>query len=217
MNPADATAQQLLRAGLIAVIRGDFSLAEQRHLAEALLEGGVRALELTLNSREALAGVAQLKEAFGGELLVGAGTVRTPAEVEGALRAGAQFLLAPNLDLEVLAAARAAGALLLPGVFTATEAQTAYRAGCRLVKLFPADALGPTYLKALRAPLHDIGFVPTGGITPDTLGAFYRAGAVAFGVGSYLVRNVAVTAAERRALKTRAAALGAALAAARGG
>lgn len=215
MNRREVT-QQLLEDGLIAIIRGDFSLAEQRGVAQALLEGGVRIVELTLNSTHALEGLAALRATFAGDLLIGAGTVRTATDARRALEAGAHFLVAPNLDLETVATAQAHGTLLLPGVFTATEAQAAYRAGCRLVKLFPADALGPGYLKALRAPLHDIGFVPTGGIDPETLGAFHAAGAVAFGVGSYLVRDIPFTAEEARSLRARAAALRSALARARG-
>ena len=109
--------------------------------------------------------------------------------MDGALDAGAAFLVSPNLDLRSVARSRERGALHLPGVFTATEAQSALHAGCPVVKLFPADALGPAYLKALRAPLNDIGFVPTGGVDADNITAYVRAGAVAVGVGSALVRG----------------------------
>ena len=105
----------------------------------------------------------------------------------------------------------------MPGIFTASEAQAAFVAGCKTVKLFPADALGPAYLKALRAPLEHIDFVPTGGVTVDTVADFQRAGAVAFGVGSALVKNVAVTPAELGALTERATALTRALKEARTG
>lgn len=203
--------------GLVAIVRGDFSLNDLYAVAEALLEGGIKLLELTLNSKGALAGIERLGTRFSGELVVGAGTVRTAEDARRALAAGARFLVAPNLDLGAVTVAREHDTLLLPGVFTATEAQTAHAAGCRLVKLFPADVLGPGYLRALRAPLADIGFVPTGGIDPETIGAFHAAGAVAFGIGSYLVRKVSFTPQERDALRGRAAALRAALAQARGG
>lgn len=203
--------QRLRDDGLVAIIRGDFSLPEQRVIAEALLAGGVRVLEITLNTRDALSGIRQLNDTFANDLLVGAGTVRTADGARRALDAGARFLITPNLDLETVAVAQARDTLILPGVFTATEAQAAYRAGCSMVKLFPADALGPGYLKALRAPLDDIGFVPTGGIDPETVGAFHAAGAVAFGIGSYLVGSARITAAEGEALQVRAAALRAAL------
>lgn len=203
--------QQLRDDGLVAIIRGNFSLGEQQAIAEALLAGGVRVLELTLNTKDALEGIRWLNETYAGELLVGAGTVRTAEYARRALDAGARFLISPGLDLETIAVAKGHDTLILPGVFTATEAQTAYRVGCSMVKLFPADALGPGYLKALRAPLHDIGFIPTGGINPDTIEAFHKAGAAAFGVGSYLVKNVPFTPTEGEALQARAAVLRSAL------
>jgi 2-dehydro-3-deoxyphosphogluconate aldolase/(4S)-4-hydroxy-2-oxoglutarate aldolase len=181
--------QTALRSGgIIAIVRGNFGLERLRAIGESLAEGGVRALEVTLNSRAALEAIGMLREALGPELLVGAGTVRTPGDVDAAIGAGARFLVSPNFDPESVARSRAAGVVHLPGVFTASEAQAAFAAGCPLVKLFPADALGPAYLRALRAPLDDIGFVPTGGIEADNLEDYVRAGAAAFGVGSALVR-----------------------------
>lgn len=215
MNSAEVE-QTLLNDGLVAIVRGEFSVGEQEAIAEALLAGGVRILEITLNTTDALTGVRRLNERFPDDLLVGAGTVRTAADARRARAAGAQFLVAPGLDLDTVAAAQEQGTLMLPGVFTATEAMAARAAGCRLLKLFPADALGPSYLKALRAPLDDVHFVPTGGVDPETLGAFHRSGAAAFGVGSYLVKNVRVTAAELEGLTARARLLRRALDDARG-
>ena len=215
MNSAEVE-QTLLNDGLVAIVRGEFSVGEQEAIAEALLAGGVRILEITLNTTDALTGVRRLNERFPDDLLVGAGTVRTAADARRARDAGAQFLVAPGLDLDTVAAAQEHDVLMLPGVFTATEAMAARAAGCRLLKLFPADALGPGYLKALRAPLDDVAFIPTGGVDPETLGAFYRAGAAAFGIGSYLVKNVRVTAAELEGLTARARLLRRALDDARG-
>lgn len=179
----------LREGGIIAIVRGSFAVERLIRIAECLAEGGVGAVEVTLNSDGALEGIAALRDAFDDRLLVGAGTVRTPAEVDAALGAGARYLVSPNFDPESVARSRASGVVHLPGVFTATEAQAAHAAGCRLVKLFPADALGPPYLRALRAPLADVGFVPTGGIDAGNIGEYVRAGAVAFGVGSALVRE----------------------------
>lgn len=175
--------------GIIAIVRGNYPLDELLAIGEALAEGGVRAIEVTLNSAGALEGIAALRQTLGARLVVGAGTVRTAADVGAAIGAGAEFLVSPNLDREGVARSAAAGVVHLPGVFTASEAQSAHAAGCRLVKLFPADALGPAYLRALRAPLDDVGFVPTGGIDAASIGEYVRAGAVAFGVGSALVRG----------------------------
>jgi 2-dehydro-3-deoxyphosphogluconate aldolase / (4S)-4-hydroxy-2-oxoglutarate aldolase len=179
--------ERIREAGIIAIIRGNFEWERLVAVGGVLAEAGIRALEVTLNSRGAEAAIARLRRTLADRCLVGAGTVRTAADAERALAAGAQFLVAPNLDVASVARARRAGVPHLPGVFTATEAQAAWAAGCRLVKLFPADVLGPGYLRALRAPLDDIGFVPTGGIEPGNLGDYVRAGAVALGVGSALV------------------------------
>ena len=181
--------QWIRRAKIIAIIRGDFPADRLLAIAETLTEGEVSVMEVTLNSANALSGIERLRGEVGGRVLVGAGTVRTADEVTQALDAGAQFLVSPNFDPASVARSQAAGVIHLPGVFTASEAQAAYAAGCRIVKLFPADALGPAYLKALRAPLHDIGFAPTGGIDAGNAADFMQAGAVALGVGSSLVRG----------------------------
>lgn len=205
MIPAEETIRS---SGLIAIVRGNYPLDRLRAIAERLAEGGVRAMEVTLNSPGALDAIGALRSAWGDALLVGAGTVRTAADVDAAVSAGATFLVSPNLDLASVERSRAAGVLHLPGVFTASEAQAAHVAGCRLVKLFPADALGPAYLSALRAPLDDVGFVPTGGVDTHNIRAYVRAGAVAFGVGSTLVRAGDT---DEAALTSRARALVAAL------
>jgi len=129
--------QQLREDGLVAIIRGNFSVAEQCGMAEVLLEGGVRVLEITLNSKDALESLSQLNAAFSGDLLLGAGTVLSADDAQRALAAGARFLITPNLDLGAVAVARDQDTLIVPGVFTATKAQTAHRAGCRLVKRSP--------------------------------------------------------------------------------
>ena len=208
---------QLYKDGLISIVRGGFSVKETLQLAEALLAGGVKIAEVTLNSAHALEAIPELQRQFGLDLLVGAGTVRSAEDVTKAVDAGASFLIAPCLDLPSVEVAAQQDVLLLPGIFTASEAQAAFAAGCSTVKLFPADTGGPAYLKALRAPLEHIDFVPTGGVTAETLADFHRAGAVAFGVGSALVQNVEVTKEELQALTGRAEVLVEALGNARAG
>jgi len=212
MNVVEAS-ERIRREGLIAILRGAFSRDQLLGIAEALLEGGVTVLELTLNSADALGGIPLLRERLGARALVGAGTVRTVAEVDAAVGAGAQFLVAPNFDPASAARARQHGVLHLPGVLTPSEAQAAFAAGCEMVKLFPADALGPSYLKAIRAPLDRGAFIPTGGVHPENVGAYVHAGAVALGVGSALVRDPEEP---PEALRARAARFVAALREARG-
>lgn len=183
----EAELQQITRHGIIAIIRGQFSPEQVLADGETLTAAGIVVLEVTLNTSNALTAIEQLRQHFEDDLLIGAGTVRTADQLHQALDSGAQFSVAPNFDLETVAEALARNFLHLPGVFTATEAETAVRAGCRLLKLFPSDVLGPRYLKALRAPLDDIQFVPTGGIAAANIGEYRRAGAVACGIGSALV------------------------------
>lgn len=183
----DEAARQIKDHGLIAIARGDFTPTAMCALADALEEGGGRIVEIALGSGTALKCIEALRRHADGRLLVGAGTVRTPEDVERAVGSGAQFLISPNVDRESMERSRDAGVLHLPGVFTASEAQEAVRGGCRMQKLFPADHAGPSYMKALSAPLGDVEFVPTGGIDTHNLTAFVHAGAVALGVGSALI------------------------------
>ncbi len=184
----DETTQRIRQEGIIAILRGDFGVDRIVRIAETLVSSGVSVLEITLNSSSAVEAIRALRREFQTrELLVGAGTVRTVHDQDLALEAGAVFTVAPNLDPECGERAVRRGVLHVPGVLTATEVETAVRAGCRWVKLFPADVLGAGYLKALRAPLDDVEFVPTGGIDPRNLAGFVRAGAAAVGVGSALI------------------------------
>src|SRR5262245_35569857 len=134
MNSIEITSQRIKQAGIIAILRGDFSVDELLRIGEALLAGTVTAMEVTLNSRFALDALPRLREHFGDEMLVGAGTVRNDSLVRRAVEAGAQFTIAPNFEAETVAVAHSQGVLHLPGVFTATEAQTAFAAGCRMLK-----------------------------------------------------------------------------------
>jgi 2-dehydro-3-deoxyphosphogluconate aldolase/(4S)-4-hydroxy-2-oxoglutarate aldolase len=173
--------------GVIAIVRGQYSLEQILAIGQTMAEAGLSILEITLNTSNALPAIEKLRAEFGGDLLVGAGTVRTAEQLQQAMDAGATFTVAPNFDLETVALAVNNDFLHVPGVFTATEAETAVRAGCQLLKLFPSAMFGPAYLKALLAPLDDIRFIPTGGITAANIGDYRRAGAFACGIGSALV------------------------------
>jgi len=189
MNSIEAASAKIKQTGIIAILRGDFSIQDMIRIGEALMAGTVRVMEVTLNSPSALTALPQLRRHFGDEMMVGAGTVRDVDQARAACEAGAQFLVSPNFDAETVSFVRTNDLLHLPGVFTATEAQTAFAAGCRMLKLFPMEAFtnGPAYLKALRAPLNDIDFVPTGGVSLKNIADYARAGAVAVGLGSKLV------------------------------
>lgn len=183
----DEATQSIKQSGLIAILRGGFTIDDMLRLGEALVAGGVTIMEVTLNSTHALAALPKLREHFNTSMLIGAGTVRDVLQTRQAIESGAQFLVSPNFDADSVTYSLSHDYLHLPGIFTATEAQVAFNAGCRMLKLFPADTVGPAYLKALRAPLNDIDFVPTGGVSLDNVAAYARAGAAAVGLGSQLV------------------------------
>jgi 2-dehydro-3-deoxyphosphogluconate aldolase/(4S)-4-hydroxy-2-oxoglutarate aldolase len=189
MNSIETASRRVKDCGVIAIIRGDFSVDDTLRIGDALLAGAVTVMEVTLNSPSALESLPKLRDHFGDEMLIGAGTVRDVKQAQAAHEAGTQFIISPNLDLESVSFARTKSLLHLPGVFTATEAQSAFAAGCRMLKLFPMEVAGPAYLKALRAPLNDIDFVPTGGVSLENIADYARAGAVAVGLGSKLITN----------------------------
>ncbi|HRW04290.1 MAG TPA: bifunctional 4-hydroxy-2-oxoglutarate aldolase/2-dehydro-3-deoxy-phosphogluconate aldolase [Caldilineaceae bacterium] len=183
----EAVAERIRQTGLVAIVRGNFSKEQVLNIGRVLRDNGVPVMEVTLNTTSALESITQLRKQFGGEMVIGAGTVRTAAQFDQALAAGAEFTVAPNLDMDTVRVALQNDVLHLPGVFTPTEAQNAYVAGCKIVKLFPSDIMGPRYIKAIRAPLDDIGIVPTGGISADNIAEYVNVGIVAAGIGSALV------------------------------
>jgi 2-dehydro-3-deoxyphosphogluconate aldolase/(4S)-4-hydroxy-2-oxoglutarate aldolase len=162
-------------------------------IARALLSGGVRVLELTLNEPEdeALAAIetaAALAQHEPGSMpLLGAGTVRSIRAAGRALDAGAEFLVTPHCDPDLIAWVAARGIPIVPGAFTTTEIMTAWSAGASAVKLFPASIVGPSIVRELRGPIPDIPLVPTGGISLETAAAFIAEGAVAVGIGGWLL------------------------------
>lgn len=182
-------ANRIRSNGIIAIVRGDFPPHRVLEVAWSLLAGGIEIIEVTLNTTDALEGIQVLRREIGQQMLIGAGTVRTPTDVELARSAGAEFMVAPNFDPASVELSHQLNLLHLPGILTPTEAQAALSAGCSMVKLFPTDLLGPAYLRALRAPLDDIEFVPTGGVNANNLANYLQMGAAAIGMGSALVTS----------------------------
>lgn len=173
---------------LIAIIRG-VTPDEAEAIGDALYEGGIRIIEVPLNSPDPLASIARLSARIGDRALIGAGTVLKVAEVEAVREAGGQLIVSPSANAEVIAATAAAGLVSCPGVFTPTEAFTAIDAGAHALKLFPAEAASPAVLRAMRAVLpRELPIVVVGGITPDSMRAWLAAGADGFGLGSGVYR-----------------------------
>jgi 2-dehydro-3-deoxyphosphogluconate aldolase/(4S)-4-hydroxy-2-oxoglutarate aldolase len=177
---------RLHEVGVIPILR---RMPEEQlmALAEAVLAGGAEAIEVTLDSPGALDAIARLAELYGDTILIGAGTLMTPAQLHDAMRAGARFFLSPHLDLSLVRAAQEAGQTYMPGVLTPSEIVQAEQAGVKLMKLFPLGPLGTSYLKDLLGPFRGRSFFPTGGITPDNAAEFIRVGAAGVGMGSALM------------------------------
>jgi 2-dehydro-3-deoxyphosphogalactonate aldolase len=174
------------RCPLIAILRG-VEPHEVVAIGESLVDAGFQLIEVPLNSPKALDSIALLASAFAGRAVIGAGTVLRTADVAAVQAVGATMIVAPNTNVEVIAAAARDGLVSLPGIATPSEAFTALDAGATALKLFPAEAASPAVLKALRAVLpSDVRVLPVGGITPDNLDPWLRARADGFGLGSAL-------------------------------
>ncbi len=192
------------RSGLIAVIRG-MDPAVMRDIARALVAGGVRALEITMNSPQPLQMISQVRSLLeGSDTIIGAGTVLDSETARAAMLAGAQFIVAPNLNLEVIQTCRRYSCPVVPGAMTPTEMIRAWEAGADMVKVFPAGALGPGFVKDVKGPLPHIKIVPTGGIDLENAASYIRAGAAALGVGGGLVDSRTVAARDYGRLTERA-------------
>lgn len=180
--------ERLLDPGIIAIVRaqGSTPLTE---VAQALLAGGVNAIEATLTTPGALDSVRQLPAAIRERMAVGVGTVLTASQAKEAVAAGARFIVTPVVRLDVIAACKEMAVPVACGAFSPTEALTAHEAGADFIKIFPADTLGPGFIKSLLAPFPMLKIIPTGGITPETCGAYFRAGCVGVGAGSRLVSD----------------------------
>ncbi|HKF85443.1 MAG TPA: bifunctional 4-hydroxy-2-oxoglutarate aldolase/2-dehydro-3-deoxy-phosphogluconate aldolase [Candidatus Limnocylindrales bacterium] len=190
-----------LREGGVVAIARRVSPDRLEAIADGLLRGGVRAFEVTLNDPEAdaLAAIRIVaRHAEQTELVIGAGTVLSIDAAARALDAGARFLVMPHTDPDLVAWAASRGVPSFPGAMTPTEILRAWRAGAAAVKLFPASVVGPTFIREFRGPLPDIPLIPTGGVTLETIDGLVRAGALAVGLGSWLIGDAdAVGIAER--------------------
>lgn len=184
MTPRD----RIHRSRVIAIVRTpELTPDVAVGIVETLGDEGLDVVEFTMNSRDALGAIAVAADRFDGVAAIGAGTVLDAHDVRRVAEAGASFVVAPDVAPDVVAAAGATGLLAVPGAYTASEVRLAQRSGADLVKLFPAMPAGPAYLSALRGPLPDVGFVPTGGVGVADIVPLLRAGAVAVGLGSVLV------------------------------
>lgn len=190
--------------GVVPVVRAPRGELAVR-AARALCAGGIEVIEITMTVPDALSVMREIASRMGDRVLVGAGTVLTADAARRCIEAGAEFIVSPGLDLEVIRAAHDLGKAVFPGALTPTEVITAWNAGADTVKLFPCSAMGGAkYLRALRAPLPEVKMMPTGGVNLTTARDFIEAGAVALGVGGELVDAAALAAGKDEVLTERA-------------
>ena len=169
------------------------------------LEGGSPVLEITMTVPGALGVISDVRKALGSEVVLGAGTILDPETARAAILAGAEFIVAPTLNLDVLRLCQRYGKLVCPGAFTPTEILTAWENGADVVKVFPADVGGPPYLQAIHGPLPQIRLMPTGGVNLKTAADFLRAGACCLGLGSALVDKKAIAEGDYARIRSLAA------------
>jgi 2-dehydro-3-deoxyphosphogluconate aldolase / (4S)-4-hydroxy-2-oxoglutarate aldolase len=183
--------RRVLDSGIVAVVRSA-ECAQLVQVAQALTEGGIDVIEITMTVPDALDVIRQVRRALGDRILLGAGTVLDPETARAVFLAGAEFLVAPTVNLDVIRLCRRYDKLVMPGAFTPTEILTAWEAGADIVKVFPADVVGPAFFQAMRGPLPQVRLMPTGGVDLTTAAAFLQAGACCLGLGGQLVERQAI-------------------------
>lgn len=183
--------QRFIDTGVIAIAR-DIEKDVAVDVVEAVKRGGIDAIEITVDTPGAVETIQHVAETLGDEVVLGAGTVLDAETVRSVLLAGAEFIVTPTLNRDVIETGNRYGAPVIPGVMTPTEALDAVETGADFCKLFPASTVGPSHVQAINGPLPQIPLVPTGGVSLDNAAAFFEAGAIAVGVGSALIDQGAI-------------------------
>ncbi|HNV35004.1 MAG TPA: bifunctional 4-hydroxy-2-oxoglutarate aldolase/2-dehydro-3-deoxy-phosphogluconate aldolase [Bacillota bacterium] len=189
--------------GIVAIVRGT-GASDIVPIAKAMYQGGVRAIEVTMNTRGAMDMMRELSSILPKDMLLGAGTVLDPETGRAAILAGATFILSPTFSRPLVELCNRYDVMAVPGVMTPTEALTAWEAGVDVVKVFPASVLGPSYIKDLKGPLPQIETMPVGGVNLETIPAFIKAGACSVGVGGELVDKKLISACDWKGLSEKA-------------
>ena len=200
----DSVLEEMTRTGIVAVVRAPES-DRLVQVAQSLCEGGVTCIEITMTTPNALEVIRAAAHEIGAHACIGVGTVLDPETARAALLAGAEFVVAPTLNEEVIRMAHRYSKPVVPGAFTPTEILRAWEAGADVVKVFPASVGGPSYFRAIKGPLPHIKLSPTGGVNLDTAAEFIRAGAEFLGVGGELVTKSDLALGNLDALRDRAA------------
>ncbi|WP_199619980.1 bifunctional 2-keto-4-hydroxyglutarate aldolase/2-keto-3-deoxy-6-phosphogluconate aldolase [Paenibacillus alkalitolerans] len=188
------TIQTIADAGVVAVLRGD-SAAEAVRMAELAVEGGIRIIEITMTVPRALEAIGELSKRYAdsAEIVIGAGTVLDSETARAAILEGAEFVVGPSLHAETVVLCNRYRIPVMPGVMTIAEIQRALELGVDIVKLFPGNLYSPETIRTIHGPLPQANIMPTGGVTLDNMADWFKAGAVAVGIGSDLTREAVKT------------------------
>lgn len=180
--------EKLVSSGIVAVIRR-VNPHKVNGLVQSLITGGVTGIEITMDSEKSLEKIYELKETYGNQVVIGAGTVLDKNQAKEAISAGADFIFSPILDRKTIEYTKEEGKIMIPGAFTPTEIYQGYIWGSDIIKVFPANVLGPEYLKNLNGPLSNIPIMPTGGISLNNIKSYFEVGVNVAGVGGSLVKE----------------------------
>lgn len=178
--------KNIIESPIIAIIR-NVKEDQALHIIEALVNGGIYNIEVTFGETSPANVIKEAKKRFNKDLMIGAGTVTTTEQVKIAVNAGAQFVLSPNFKEEVVEETLSSDIISIPGCFSPSEIYNAYSMGAHMVKVFPANTLGPNFIKDIKSPMPYLNIIPTGGINKGNIAEFIRAGAIAVGLGSSLL------------------------------
>jgi 2-dehydro-3-deoxyphosphogluconate aldolase/(4S)-4-hydroxy-2-oxoglutarate aldolase len=188
----DEVIRKIGEIGIVPVVRAQ-TAEDATRAVEAISEGGIQIIEITMTVPNALAVITHVANRYGREVLIGAGTVTSAEQTRLCIESGAEFLVSPGLSVPVLSHARASGKLAIPGALTPTELMNAREHGAKLIKIFPCGNVGGAkYLRALKAPFPDACLIPTGGVSAANAAEFFAAGAFALGIGGELVNSAAL-------------------------
>jgi len=215
MRTKQESFQLIADTGAVAVIR--ISDREQVvPIFDALKEGGVKCIEITMSTPNAIEAIAEVSKKVSEDMLLGVGTVLDPETARAAILAGAEFVVAPTTNFDVIRLCQRYDKVVVPGAYTPTEILAAWEAGADMVKVFPADVGGPGYIKAIRGPLPQIELVPTGGVSVENAADFIQAGAIAVGIGGQLIDKQAIAEGKFEIIREKARNLVSSIAAVKG-
>jgi 2-dehydro-3-deoxyphosphogluconate aldolase / (4S)-4-hydroxy-2-oxoglutarate aldolase len=191
MSKKEENLQQMMQGGVVAIIRAESSDGLLK-VVEAIGQGGITAVEITMTTPNALAMISEVAVKYRGSVLIGVGTVLDSETARLAILAGAEFVVSPHLNMDVIKTVKRYSKIVIPGAFTPTEIITAWESGADIVKVFPTSSVGPEYIRDLKGPLPQILMMPTGGVTFQNATAFIKAGAAALAVGGNLASKKAI-------------------------